>query len=849
MSAMLCAWICAGLSLTQGAAAQTCASPLPATVGVTNNVSVAPNSAPQLSLVNICDASRTSSDVIHNPRWYRFVPTSSGRYAASTCGLINFDSKMAVATSCSVIDPTTVLGCNDDGASPCNTTSGSPFASRVEFDAVAGTPYFIAIGGHFSSTSGTGGLRIEPAPPASGCATAPVAITGNNAFDSSSSNESLDLTGFCNPGPSGDDVMRKVVWFRWTAPQTTVVEVSTCGTANFDTRLAVLLACGDPSSVITCADDSAGCDLTTKVRFEALQGRQYRIAVGGFDAASAGPGILKITINVDESSECGVSPNDCCLASPDGRSHCSNLACCELVCSVDPFCCAGAGEGAWDEACAEFARLACTSCGGGTCELQQDAIPEPGQCDTAVDLNAGCASGVPGPVMTIAPGEVRAGRLWAADGTRDTDWYEFVVTEQQMCNFTLRSSGPAQVFIVDDACPDYSVLSSTLVGAFPCPLTTARCLVPGRYRAVVSLSVFDGFPSPCTEADARVRYTLEMGVEGCDAVPPPNDECTTSMAVPAAGAILPFDTRLSTDTQASLGTICDKGNGTNFVRDLWYAWRPAAGLVRVTTCGSADFDTRIAVYEECQLLPPPNSDTDPPSVSPIECNDDAIQCPGLTSEIDFFADGSTTYFVRIGGYEGTGRGLVRFVPLVVPPNDGCPSARTVQDGTYFFSTALATSSAPALPASCDEGLGSDIVNDVWFRYVAPYGGTVTFSTCGPLAFDSRMAVYASCGSPLPLECNDDAPDCGLLGSRISMPVTTGQVLLVRVGGLDTAGEGEFTVRTVCTGDLNSDGVVNGLDLGLMLGAWSEPGPTDLNGDGVTNGLDLGLMLGNWGLCL
>jgi hypothetical protein len=82
-----------------------------------------------------------------------------------------------------------------------------------------------------------------------------------------------------------------------------------------------------------------------------------------------------------------------------------------------------------------------------------------------------------------------------------------------------------------------------------------------------------------------------------------------------------------------------------------------------------------------------------------------------------------------------------------------------------------------------------------------------------------------------------------------MPVTTGQVLLVRVGGLDTAGEGEFTVRTVCTGDLNSDGVVNGLDLGLMLGAWSEPGPTDINGDGVTNGLDLGLMLGNWGLCL
>jgi hypothetical protein len=47
-------------------------------------------------------------------------------------------------------------------------------------------------------------------------------------------------------------------------------------------------------------------------------------------------------------------------------------------------------------------------------------------------------------------------------------------------------------------------------------------------------------------------------------------------------------------------------------------------------------------------------------------------------------------------------------------------------------------------------------------------------------------------------------------------------------------------------DLNGDGVVNGTDLGRMLGGWGQPGPTDLNGDGVTNGTDMGLMLGDWG---
>jgi hypothetical protein len=49
------------------------------------------------------------------------------------------------------------------------------------------------------------------------------------------------------------------------------------------------------------------------------------------------------------------------------------------------------------------------------------------------------------------------------------------------------------------------------------------------------------------------------------------------------------------------------------------------------------------------------------------------------------------------------------------------------------------------------------------------------------------------------------------------------------------------------GDLNADGSVNGVDLGIMLGAWGvDPdGGADLNRDGVVDGIDLGLLLGNW----
>ena len=52
----------------------------------------------------------------------------------------------------------------------------------------------------------------------------------------------------------------------------------------------------------------------------------------------------------------------------------------------------------------------------------------------------------------------------------------------------------------------------------------------------------------------------------------------------------------------------------------------------------------------------------------------------------------------------------------------------------------------------------------------------------------------------------------------------------------------------CPTDLNGDGMTDGADLGLLLGAWNSPGATDLNGDGVTDGADLGLLLGAWGSC-
>lgn len=65
------------------------------------------------------------------------------------------------------------------------------------------------------------------------------------------------------------------------------------------------------------------------------------------------------------------------------------------------------------------------------------------------------------------------------------------------------------------------------------------------------------------------------------------------------------------------------------------------------------------------------------------------------------------------------------------------------------------------------------------------------------------------------------------------------------------GGNDFNATCTCLADLNGDGFVNGIELGLILSAW-EIGPggnnADLTGDGDTDAVDLAIILANWGAC-
>ncbi len=51
----------------------------------------------------------------------------------------------------------------------------------------------------------------------------------------------------------------------------------------------------------------------------------------------------------------------------------------------------------------------------------------------------------------------------------------------------------------------------------------------------------------------------------------------------------------------------------------------------------------------------------------------------------------------------------------------------------------------------------------------------------------------------------------------------------------------------CPADFNLDMIVDGADLGTLLGSWGTP-DNDLTGDGLVDGADLGQLLGAWGPC-
>jgi hypothetical protein len=650
-------------------------------------------------------------------------------------------------------------------------------------------------------------------------------FVGPNSFATSLGIGNLDLTGICDPGPYGDDVMYNTAYYQFTAPETATYRVTTCNLATWDTRLAVLESC-DPTSTVACNDDGAGCAaFTSLLNFSATANVTYIIAIGGFAANNVGTGTVTIEIPI----ACGDPTAGECCTPQTGTAACNDESCCNAVCAADAFCC----DTEWDQFCVDAAAFLCSACGAGSCKLDVGTTAEAELCGE--DLNGGCNGG--GAAEFAELGQTITGTFWADGDIRDTDWYVLEVTEGTEVTVTIKSNMPCFTAFVDLACG--GIIGTPSSGN--CGGSTTFCFAPGSYYVVALPSTFNGFPCGFEFGN---DYSIAITGVACDASAPANDLCADA-TVANLGAN-PFDnTFASTDVPAATCGF----SGAPFTKDVWFTFTPATSeTFTLETCsGPAPFDTGIEVYDAC------------PEAGGvlIGCNDDGTGCPNFSSSLSIALSAGTTYTIRVGGWNGaTGA-----TDLIItggggggggPPNDLCANASTISVGTTAFSTVGAT----GVTVACLKFNNQNIYNDIWYSYTADGNGDCTISLCGA-SYDTKIAVFDGCSGAL-LACNDDSATCGTgsLQSELTFTATCDTTYKVCVGAFGTTGFGSGNIvltqlgkcSPACPADLDGDGFVSAADLSALLGNWGNSGAGDIDGDGFVNAADLSALLATWGPC-
>ena len=290
--------------------------------------------------------------------------------------------------------------------------------------------------------------------------------------------------------------------------------------------------------------------------------------------------------------------------------------------------------------------------------------------------------------------------------------------------------------------------------------------------------------------------------------------------------------------------------------DIWYTFEATTtGTLQVSTCDTADYDTRLGAWDIC-------------GGTLIACNDDGAGCTGFTSimYIEIESAPSTTY-IQVAGYGdavGTGTLNLEYVVLPDPPaNDECVDAIDVPvdsegNGQAAFDTTWATNSPEIADESlCLETFLGTVALDVWYSVIVPSGQTsMSFTTCDANSYDTSLMIYMAgtdCSDMIVIGCNGDAPDstgCQPFHSEVEVTgLAGGEKLYVRIGAYGAgAGTGTLNIGSFepppppdndeCEGAVELVDGDNLFDLTYATGVQELPDPLCDEGYGLFMGLDV-----------
>jgi hypothetical protein len=137
-----------------------------------------------------------------------------------------------------------------------------------------------------------GSISVQPSTPGSSLLVGPNDLCANATAISGSGPFAFDNTGAGTDGPSNCGALGADVWFTWTAGATGGFVLSICGLATYDTAISVYNGGSCTlGTLLVCNDDF--CGLQSQGSFNAVNGQQYKIQIGGF-ASSQGTGSFTI---------------------------------------------------------------------------------------------------------------------------------------------------------------------------------------------------------------------------------------------------------------------------------------------------------------------------------------------------------------------------------------------------------------------------------------------------------------------------------------------------------------------------------------------------------------------------
>ncbi|UPT66936.1 MAG: fibronectin type III domain-containing protein [Sphingobacteriales bacterium JAD_PAG50586_3] len=369
------------------------------------------------------------------------------------------------------------------------------------------------------------------------------------------------------------------------------------------------------------------------------------------------------------------------------------------------------------------------------------------------DLNGGCNMVTPA-YDAITAGVPVCGTAWA-DGTRDTDWYEFTITQTSTVTVTLNSDFPGAAGILDitPGCGalvavDFQTTTTT------CATTVATAtLCAGTYVAFAAPSVFSGFP--CGSGNSYdllldvVPVTVSGNINACSAIELPiNQSCTPQQ----------FDNLSS--------VYCASGGGSNpgcanyAGGDVWfYVIVPASGSVSLAGGAGTITDGGMAAY----------SGADCNNLAQIGCDDDSGSGFLPSLNLQGLTPGDTVWvqFWQYGGGSGT-------FELCAFDCDFVPGVGTLENEACFTDINGGCNSFPPIyqTLSCNETIIGTSYYDGFTRDTDWFEYTITSTT------SVSWTVQADF-SPALFILNDDCNNIQLIAQATgnACDVVTAQAIL------------------------------------------------------------------------